>query len=298
MASSSRQRTPTFLSITSSEATLLPESVDATGINEYLDILSKRISFTAGDVSDKDPEAKKTKIFNYSAALSNMTTGMIRYGIKLETDFSNLRMPMETTVRPPFESFRLFQSPENIERKAFFAVFTEQHCDQLKKSNWLEVAVDFISPQQEVIANSILTGSAIRSSYPESSPSYNLPSRELFPSSDSPAVVRRKKLPKCSSYWSQWKQIERTQWDFLYWFEHGDDNHTALKCWTKEDRKVDGVDANTYSNLKCIYNKFRDQLTTADIRDVFKVTKFEEHKYKNIKRTIKTDYLDNVTENL
>ena len=32
----------------------------------------------------------------------------------------------------------------------------------------------------------------------------------------------------------------------------------------KEDRKVDGVDANTYSNLKCIYNKFRDQLTTAE----------------------------------
>ena len=25
---------------------------------------------------------------------------------------------------------------------------------------------------------------------------------------------------------------------FLYWFEHADDNHTALKCWTKEDRKV------------------------------------------------------------
>ena len=148
MASSSRQRTPSFLSITSSEATLLPESVDATEINEYLDIFSKRISFTAGDVSDEDPEAKKTKIFNYSAALSNMTTGMIRYGIKLETDFSNLRIPMETTVRPLFESFRLFQSPENIERKAFLAVFTEQHCDQPKKSNWLEVAVDFISPQQ------------------------------------------------------------------------------------------------------------------------------------------------------
>ena len=176
MASSSRQRTPTFLSITSSEATLLPESVDATEINEYSDILSKRISFTAGDVSDEDPEAKKTKIFNYSAALSNMTTRMIRYGIKLETDFSNLRMPMETTVRPPFESFRLFQSPEIIERKAFFAVFTEQHCDQLKKSNWLEVAVDFISPQQELIANSILTGSPIRSSCPESNPAYNLPS--------------------------------------------------------------------------------------------------------------------------
>ena len=147
MASSSRQRTPTFLSITSSEAKLLPESVDATGINEYLDILSKRISFTAGDVSYEDPEAKKTKIFNYSAALSNMITGMIRNGIKLETDFSNLRMVMETTVCPPFESFRLFQSPENIERKAFFAVFTEQHCDQLKKSNWSEVVVDFISPQ-------------------------------------------------------------------------------------------------------------------------------------------------------
>ena len=69
-----------------------------------------------------------------------MTTGMIRYGIKLETDFSNLRIPMETTVRPPFESFRLFQSHENIERKAFFAVFTEQLCDQLKKSNSSEVA--------------------------------------------------------------------------------------------------------------------------------------------------------------
>ena len=94
MASSSRQRTPSFLSITSSEATLLPESVDTTEINEYLDIFSKRISFTAGDVSDEDPEAKKTKIFNYSAAFSHMTTGMIRYGIKLETDFSNLRMPI------------------------------------------------------------------------------------------------------------------------------------------------------------------------------------------------------------
>ena len=266
MASRSRQRTqngPSFLSITSSEATLLPKSIYATKIDEYLGIFSKRISFTAGDVSDEDPEAKKTKIFNYSAALSNITTGMIRYGITLETDFSNLRMPMERTVRPPFESFRQFQSPGDIERKAFFAVFTEQHCNQLRKSNWSEVAVDFISPQQEVITNSILTGSAIRSSYPESSPAYNLPRRELFPNSDSPAVVSRKKLPKCSSYWSQWKQIERTQWDFLYWFEHGDDNHTALKCWTKEDRKVDCV---------------------------------EEHKYKNIKRNIKRYYSDNVTD--
>ena len=94
MASSSRQRTPSFLSITSSEATLLRQSVDATVINECFDTLSKRISFTASDVSDEDPEAKKTKIFNYSAAFSNMTTGMIRYGIKLETDFSNLRMPI------------------------------------------------------------------------------------------------------------------------------------------------------------------------------------------------------------
>ena len=109
MASNSRQRTrngPSFLSITSSEATLLPESVHATEIDDYLDIFSNRISFTV-DVSGEDPEAKKTKIFNYSAALSNMTTGMIRYGIKVETDFSNLRMPVETTVRPPFESFRL-----------------------------------------------------------------------------------------------------------------------------------------------------------------------------------------------
>ena len=39
MASSSRQRIPSFLSITSSEATLLPESVDATGINEYLEFV-------------------------------------------------------------------------------------------------------------------------------------------------------------------------------------------------------------------------------------------------------------------
>ena len=67
--------------------------------------------------------------------------------------------------------------------------------------------------------------------------------------------------------------------------------------WNVGQKKIESVDANTYSNLKCIYNKFRDQLTTADIRDVFKVTKFEEHKYKNIKRTIKTNYLDNVTEN-
>ena len=51
----------------------------------------------------------------------------------------------------------------------------------------------------------------------------------------------------------------------------------TLKCWTKEDRKVDGVDADTHSNLECIHNKFRDQVTTADIRDVFKATKFEEH---------------------
>ena len=171
---------------------MLPESVHATEIDEYLNIFSNRISFTAGDVSDKDPESERTKIFNYSAALSNITTGIIRYGIKLETDFSNLRMPMETTVHPPFESFRLLQSPKIIERKAFFAVLTKQHCDQLRRSNWSEVAVDFISPQQEVIANSILTGSAIRCSYPENSPAYNLPRRELFPSSDSPAVVSRK----------------------------------------------------------------------------------------------------------
>ena len=61
------------------------ESVQATEIDKKLDIFSNRISFTAGNVSDEDSEAKKTKIFNYSAALSNMTTGMIRYGIKLET---------------------------------------------------------------------------------------------------------------------------------------------------------------------------------------------------------------------
>ena len=67
----------------------------------------------------------KTKIFDYSAALSNMTTGMVRYGIKLEIDFSNLKMPMETTVRSPCESFRLFQSHENIERKAFFLLFLQ-----------------------------------------------------------------------------------------------------------------------------------------------------------------------------
>ena len=137
MASSSRQRSrngPSFSSITSSEATLLPESVHATEIDEYLDIFSDRLSFTAGDVSDEDPEAKKTKIFKYTAALSNLTTGMIRYEIKIETDFSNLRMPMETTVRLPFESFRLFQSPENMERKTFFAVFTEQNYDQHLKN--------------------------------------------------------------------------------------------------------------------------------------------------------------------
>ena len=64
MASSSRQRIPSFLSITSSEATLLPESVDATEINEYLDILSKRISFTAGDVSDEDPTVGKYQLCN------------------------------------------------------------------------------------------------------------------------------------------------------------------------------------------------------------------------------------------
>ena len=288
-----RSRDANFVSITSNEATLLPEVVDNLQFDEYLHNLCSEIAFT-----ETENPAKRTN-FNYHSALSNIETRMTKYGLKVDIDLSNLQVPIQTTVRPPFETFRLFKSPSNFERIIYLSVFTEQHCLQLREHNWNEVGVDFISPQQDRIAIAILTGVAVSSSCPEHTPGYNILTPERVSESVvSPTVEKRKTLPTLSNYWTKWKQVDRTQWDFLKWFENGDETHIGLKKWSKSDRKEDGVDANTYSNLKCIYNKLRDSFADEMLLDVLKVTKFEEHKYKGIKRTLKIDYENDITTEL
>ena len=102
--------------------------------------------------------------FQYANALTNTYNRMTRYGLKLEVDL--MQVPIQTTVRPPFESFRLVGSPDHFERKVHLGVFAEQHYDQCKRYQWSKVNIDFISPQQDLIAEAILSGLAVSSTCP------------------------------------------------------------------------------------------------------------------------------------
>ena len=58
-------------------------------------------------------------------------------------------------------------------------MFTEQHYDQCKRYQWSEVNIDFISPQQDLIAEAILSGLAVSSTCPESTPGFDVLSSEI-----------------------------------------------------------------------------------------------------------------------
>ena len=63
----------------------------------------------------------------------------------------------------------------------------------------------------------------------------------------------------------------------------------------QDNRRKDGVDAKTFSNLKCIYSKLRDSADTQNAIDSFKITKFEENKFKNVKRNSEVEHIDNIS---
>ena len=246
---------PIFVSITTSQKSLLPEAIDNLDFEEYLHNFGDEVAFTSSASTSSSNNSKRK--FQYANALTNISSRMTRYGLKQQVDLSNTQVPIQTTERPPFESFRLMVSPDQFERKVHLGVFTEQHYD--KRFQWSEVNIDFISPQQDLIAEAILTGLAVPSTCPESAPGFDVLSSEMpIPVESITSIVHSSKLPKSNNYWTNWKKVDRTQWEFLTWFEQGNSSHIALKKWTKDNRRKDGVDAKTFSNLKCIYNKLTD----------------------------------------
>jgi hypothetical protein len=183
-------RGQSFASITSTEPSQLLENFDVIQFDDYLLNFNNEITFSTdeaiattatSDLNIVTPSARRVRKreFHYRSALTNITNRMIRYGLKQEVDLSNLQVPITTTHRPPFESFRLFKSPDHFEKSVSLGVFTEQHCDQLRKNSWSEIGVHFISPQQDLIANAILTGYAVSNSCPEHTPGYEILRREV-----------------------------------------------------------------------------------------------------------------------
>ena len=132
---------PIFVSITTSEKSLLPEAIDNLDFKEYIHNFGDEVAFTASSPSTSSSINSKRK-FQYATALTNISSRMTRYGLKQEVDLSNTQVPIQTTVRPPFESFRLMGSPDHFERKVHLGVFTEQHYNQCKRYQWSEVNID------------------------------------------------------------------------------------------------------------------------------------------------------------
>ena len=47
------------------------------------------------------------------------------------------------------------------------------------------------------------------------------------------SIVRSSKLTKSNNYWTNRKEVDRAQWEFLTWFEQGDSSHIAQKYGPK-----------------------------------------------------------------
>ena len=86
-------------------------------------------------------------------------------------------------------------------------------------------------------------------------------------------------LPSTTEYWTKWKRSEsRSKWDFICWYEGG------CKKWSSKDRADAGVNIKLYSSLKCIYEKLRDFIEEEGGKEKYIITKFEEYKFKSIKK--------------
>ena len=270
---------PNFAAIGSDVLPILPATIGDFNIDTYLNSFSEDISFIVANNTVNEMNKIQKISYNHSAAVSNIKSNMEKYGLLLDVDSSNLPVLLTATVRPPFETFRQFRSPSNRKKELNFCVFTSQHCQQLKSSGWSEVVVEFISPQQDVISATILNGEICEEDITPDNVSQDINVEDV------PA------LPSTTDYWTKWKRSEsRSKWDFICWYEGG------CKKWSSKDRADAGVNIKLYSSLKCTHEKLRDFIEEEGGKEKYTITKFEEYKFKSIKRKKTTDYPDNLSD--
>ena len=92
-----------------------------------------------------------------------------------------------------------------------------KHCQILRSQHWTEIVVDFISPQQDSIAQANLDAEIRTDStskcpdLPESQSESQFQSDSGCESGSESSLVIRQKLPSNTEYWSTWKNCASNQ---------------------------------------------------------------------------------------
>ena len=87
--------------------------------------------------------------------------------------------------------------------------------------------IDFISPQQDLIAEAILTGLAASSTCPESTPGFDVLSSEIPIPVESIASIS--KLPKSNNYWTNFRYFTAQHIEARGTFGHVDDTAKPVR---------------------------------------------------------------------
>ena len=121
---------------------MLPATISDFNIDDYLNSFSADCCFI--EEYDDNILKKRKFTYNHNAAVRNIEANLEKYGLKLEVDSANLPVILSATIRPPFETFRQFRSPNNRGKEVNLCVFTASQCHQLRSHGWVETIVEFI----------------------------------------------------------------------------------------------------------------------------------------------------------
>ena len=201
-----------FANVTSNVPPILPATISDFNIDDYLNNFFVDCCFI--EEYDDNILRKRKITYNHNAAVRNIEANLEKYGLKLEVDSANLPVLLSATIRPPFETFRPFRSPNNRGKEVNFCVFCASHCHQLRSHGWVEIIVEFISPQQDILSPEILRGDTeISSSIMTEAGTSIITQASASISSEASASITdtvipeiAMKLPSSTEYWRNWKK--------------------------------------------------------------------------------------------